>query len=128
MSEDNYSQVFMDSYKKQMDFINQNREQLIQSWIAKTGLSPQESVLVEQREGNKINIWIEPRADRCFTHRDEIEALRTQLNRALNTLRVISSDCRQSEYKGVEFDSKGTRDYIAMVFRQIEETGGEETK
>ena len=51
-----------------------------------------------------------------------IETLRAKLNRSLNALRVIASDCRQSEYKGVEFDSRGTRDYIAMIFKDIEET------
>ena len=54
--------------------------------------------------------------------RAELETLRAKLNRSLNALRVIDSDCRKCFAKGFEFDIESTRDYIAIVLKEIEET------
>ena len=43
----------------QIKFINANREMFVKAWIAETGFLPSESMLIEQRDGNKTTIWIE---------------------------------------------------------------------
>ena len=54
--------------------------------------------------------------------RKEIETLRAKLNRTVFALRIIDSDCRKCFAKGFEFDIESTRDYIAIVLKEIEET------
>jgi hypothetical protein len=45
--------------KSRMDFINKNKEKLIEAWVAETGYLPSESMLMEQREATTCKIWVE---------------------------------------------------------------------
>jgi hypothetical protein len=64
---------------ERMTFIEGNKERLIESWIAATGLSPLESCLVQRNEGLETKMWVECHTDRCLTHRDEIATLRQHI-------------------------------------------------
>lgn len=44
--------------EEKLRFISANRERLIEAWIAETGLLPSESVLVEQRFSDRIEISV----------------------------------------------------------------------
>ncbi len=39
--------------------INTYREEYIRAWIAETGLKPSECVIVEERKGTQIRMWVE---------------------------------------------------------------------
>lgn len=63
-SETSFAQHINRQVSEMMKFIDQNREALIQAWLAETGLKPTESVLCQQttygRDGDVVlKCWVE---------------------------------------------------------------------
>lgn len=50
--------------EKKMRFVNENREELIQAFVAKTGVQPDEAVLCEQRmQDGEIKLWVRKKGE-----------------------------------------------------------------
>ncbi len=64
-----------------LEYVNQHREQLVEAWVAATGISPLEACLVQQEKNGELRVWVEARTDRCLTHRSEIESLKADVER-----------------------------------------------
>lgn len=65
--------------REKMDFVASHREELITAWVAKTGYTPDESMMLVEEKNGTTNVWIESRTDRCLSHRNEIGRLIAEL-------------------------------------------------
>lgn len=55
---------YAEAARKQLAYIQTNRDRLCEAWIAETGLKPSESVLVERRmEDGSVRVWVERRRE-----------------------------------------------------------------
>jgi len=56
---DDAMEDFRKAYLERIDFIDRNKERLIEAWVAETGYLPSESVLVIKDEAFVTKIWVE---------------------------------------------------------------------
>jgi len=66
-----------DIVKNKMLEIAANRERLVEAWIAETGLSPSQSVLVQNPLSYSFSV--EPKGEFCKTHGHEISELKSRI-------------------------------------------------
>jgi len=62
-----WQQEILRAVVEKMEFITQNREKLLEAWVAETGLLPSESVLITEEEFRdnvmRMTCWVEPRKE-----------------------------------------------------------------
>lgn len=55
-----FASKIAEAARAQYRFVMDNRDRLIEAWVAETGLMPSESMLVEQRmDDGTIRVWVE---------------------------------------------------------------------
>lgn len=112
-----------------MEFINRNREELIEAWLAKTGLQPDQCQLVQQSAGTRMNFWIESRTDRCLTHRSDIERANAEIARQKQLrIDIVNKLLTDWEQGGLLHGDPAHRANLSMrlgeIFGAVEVKGG----
>lgn len=54
---------FESKFQDAMHRVLQNNERLIEAWVAETGVSPKDSVLIQQNSGNEIRFWVRAKTE-----------------------------------------------------------------
>lgn len=85
--------------RDRIQFIQRHKTELLEAWIAKTGLDPNEACLVQQDTGTTTTFWVERKSDFCSTHRDEIVSLRARVNELEQELVESANDECSHEFR-----------------------------
>jgi hypothetical protein len=69
VSSDDFYEITKKVVNEKLKFIMQNREKLVEAWIAATGIPPEDACLCHSMDDGVFKMWVERRAPEEITER-----------------------------------------------------------